>query len=201
MKINRGLVVGAVALGLLAGPATAAETGAIAGFLSKVEVDDEVLGKDDGTGFGARGWFGFGGPFAHFEYQTVTLDDSDIDVNELRLGGGLSGEINRQFEVFGKAEYLDFGSDLELDGFGVHGGVKLAASPQVQIMASVGYLMLSGDADDATGLEFDLNALFKFTRQFGGFFGYRSWMGSLDDSNTDLDVSDLRVGGVFFLGR
>lgn len=200
MKTRYGVAIAALACALLAGPA-AAETGALAAFVSKVDVDDEIGGQDDGTGFGVRGWFGFGGPFMHFEYQSVTLDTSDADVNELRLGGGMAGELNRQFEVFGKAEYVDLGSDIELDGFGVHGGVRMKPTPQVQLAASVGYLMLGGDVDDATGLEFDLNATFKFNRQFGGFFGYRSWMGSYDDAGTDFDVSDLRAGLVLFFGR
>ena len=200
MKTSHGVAIAALACALLAGPA-AAETGAIAGFVSKVDVDDEVAGQDDGTGFGVRGWFGFGGPFAHFEYQAVTLDDSDTDVNELRLGGGMSGQLNKQFEAFGKAEYVDLGSDIELDGFGVHGGVRMMPSPQFQLAASVGYLMLGGEVDDASGLEFDLNATFKFNRQFGGFFGYRSWMGSFDDAGTDFEVSDLRAGAVIFFGR
>jgi hypothetical protein len=201
MKMNHGVVIAALAGALLAGPAVAAETGQIAAFMSKVDVDDEVAGQDDGTGFGVRGQFGFGGPFAHFEYQAVTLDDSDLDVNELRIGGGMSGELNKQFQVFGKAEYVDLGSDIELDGFGVHGGVRMLPTPQVQLAASVGYLMLGGELDDVSGLELDLNATFKFNRQFGGFFGYRTWMGSFDDAGTDFEVSDLRVGAVMFLGR
>lgn len=201
MRINPSAAAAALVVAMLAGPASAAETGAIAAYVSKVTVDDEVLGDDDGTGFGARGWFGFGGPFAHFEYQAVTLDDSDLDVNELRIGGGMSGEMNRQVHLFGKAEYIDLGSDLDLDGFGVHGGVKFIASPQFNLTGSVGYLTLSGDLDDASGLEVDLTAAFKFNQQFGGFFGYRTWMGSLDDAGTDLDVSSLRVGGVIYFGR
>lgn len=186
---------------MVAGPASAAETGAIAGFVSKVDLDNKVGRKDDGTGFGVRGWFGFGGPFAHFEYQAVTLDASNRDVNELRVGGGVSGGINRQVQLFGKAEYVDLGSDIELDGFGVHGGVEFIVSPQVRLAASVGYLMLSGRVDDADGIELDLNALFKFNRRVGGFVGYRNWMGTYDKAGTDIEVGDLRVGAVLFLGR
>lgn len=196
MKLSNSMYSTAMALALAAAPAMAADTGQIAGYLAKTSVDAAGLGDDDGTGFGVKGWFGFGGPFMHFEYQAVTLDTSDIDVNALRLGGGMAAEMSQQVTAFGKLEYLDFGSDLDTDGFGIHGGVIIAASPQVSFSGSLGYLML----DDSDGFEIDLNGNFKFNKLWGAFLGYRTWMGE-EDGLGDIDVSDLRAGITYAITR
>lgn len=162
--------------------------GQFAGFvtMSSAEVEDTGFFDfdDDGTGFGLRGWASVNGPiFVHGEYQTVGLDDTDLDVNQLRLGGGYAMDM-----WIVKAEYIDFGSDLDQAGFGVHGGLH-TMSDQLGFFGTVGYLT----TDDTDGIELNAGVSFAFNPQFSGVVDYRIYMGSIDPDG-DLTVGDLRVG-------
>ena len=162
--------------------------GQFAGFvtMSSAEVEDTGFFDfdDDGTGFGLRGWASVNGPiFVHGEYQTVGLDDTDLDVNQLRLGGGYAMDM-----WIVKAEYIDFGSDLDQAGFGVHGGLH-TMSDQLGFFGTVGSLT----TDDTDGIELNAGVSFAFNPQFSGVVDYRIYMGSIDPDG-DLTVGDLRVG-------
>ena len=164
--------------------------GSVAGYLTMSEVDFGGGGSDDGMGFGIRGWASVNGPwFVHGEYQTTDTDDFDITLQSLRLGGGYAGEVNSTTMWLVKGEYIDFGSDLDQAGFGVHGGMMLHPSPQLGLYGTVGYLT----TDDTDGLELDLGVSFAFTKEFAGVFDYRTYMASVDPSG-DIDLTDLRVG-------
>jgi hypothetical protein len=167
--------------------------GQFAGFVTMTSAEVDGTGgappagfdfDDDGTGFGLRGW-GTVAPnlFVHGEYQTVGLDDTDLDVNQLRLGGGYAMDV-----WLVKAEYIDFGSDLDQAGFGVHGGLH-TMSDQVGFFGTVGYLT----TDDSDGIELNAGVSFAFNPQFSGVVDYRTYLGSLDPDG-DLTLSDLRVG-------
>ena len=161
--------------------------GQFAGFVTMtgVEVEDTPFDfDDDGTGFGVRGWGAVSGPiFVHGEYQTTGLDDTDQDVNQLRIGGGYAMDM-----WLVKAEYIDLGSDLDQAGFGVHGGLH-TKSNQLGFFGTVGYLT----TDDTDGIELNAGVSFDFTPEFAGVVDYRTYMGSIDPDG-DLTVSDLRVG-------
>lgn len=154
--------------------------------MTSVEIDGTGVADfdDDGTGFGIRGW-GTVAPnwFVHGEYQTVTTDDFDVDVDQLRIGGGYAMDI-----WIVKAEYIDFGSDLDQAGFGVHGGMHTMAQ-NVGFFGTVGYLT----TDDTDGFELNAGVTFNFTRDFAGVLDYRTYLGSIDPDG-DLTLSDLRVG-------
>lgn len=175
----------------LAAPAAFAgdmPAGQFAGYvtMTSLEIEDTgvIDGDDDGTGFGLRGWASVNGPvFVHGEYQTTTLDDSDLKVNQLRLGGGYAMDM-----WIVKAEYVDFGSDLDQAGFGVHAGLH-TMSDQVGFHGTVGYLT----TDDTDGVELNAGVSFAFNPQFSGVVDYRTYLGSIDPTG-DLTLSDLRVG-------
>jgi hypothetical protein len=180
---------------LFAAPAAFAgdmPAGQFAGFVTMTSVEVDGTGApptggdfdDDGTGFGVRGWASVNGPFfVHGEYQTTGLDDADIDVNQLRLGGGYAMDM-----WLVKAEYIDTGSDLDQAGFGVHGGLH-TMSDQLGFFGTVGYLT----TDDTDGVELNAGVSFAFNPQFSGVVDYRTYLGSIDPDG-DLTVSDLRVG-------
>jgi hypothetical protein len=159
--------------------------------LSSAEVEDTPGGfadfDDDGTGFGIKGWGMVNeNVFLHGEYQTVTTDDFDIDIDQIRLGGGYaSGNW-----IF-KGEYIDTGSDLDQAGFGVHGGLH-TGSGNVGFFGTVGYLML----DDVDGLELDVGGSFGINRDWSIVADYRIFMGSLDPDG-DLTLGDLRIGAAY----
>jgi hypothetical protein len=167
--------------------------GALAGYVTMSELDIEGLGNDDGTGFGLRGWASLNGPwFVHGEYQTTSLDDADIDLESLRLGGGFAGEIQTGTMWLVKGEYIDLGSDADEDGFGVHGGVMFQASEAFGLFGTLGYLTLN----DTDGLELNVGAKVAFTKELAGVLDYRTYMGEYDvgGATGDFTVDDLRFG-------
>ena len=187
-----------VLVAALAAPAAfAAEMpkGSMAGYLTMSELDIEGFGKDDGTGFGVRGWASINGPFfLHGEYQTTGLDvgGADGDLESLRLGGGMVGDMGGGTMWIGKAELVDFGSDADEDGFGFHGGMMFHPSPQFGLYGTLGYLMLN----DTDGLELNLGASMSFTKELAGVLDYRTYLGEYDIGGTtgDFTVTDLRLG-------
>jgi hypothetical protein len=190
---KNSLFIAAVAL--LAAPlATAGDMlkGQIGGHLTMTSVEVDGLGPpfdfdDDGNGFGIRGWGNIQGPWmVHGEYQTVTLDETDIDVDQFRFGGGYAMDM-----WLLKLEYIDTGSDLDQSGLGFHGGVR-TASGQLSFLGTVGYLSL----DDASGPELNAGVSFAFTPQFSGVLDLRTFLGSLDPDG-DLTLTDIRIGGAY----
>lgn len=166
------------------------------GTMSEAELSSGPFSmSDDGNGFGLKGWFSpFDvGVFLNAEYQTTALDNADLE--SLRAGGGYYHPLAKTTGLFGYAEYVDFGSDFDENGFGLHAGVHHQFAPMFGVEGQLGYLML----DDTDGLEAGVEAQFNFTKMFGVFAGFRTYMGSADDF--DLDVTDIRAGGVLTLGE
>lgn len=181
--------------------ATAAQqpSGGVSAYLTRTDVDISNIPTDDGIGPGVRAWIGFGVPFAYFEYQTVAIDvgPNEIDVDNLRLGGGAGFKVSDPVHVFGKLEYVDLGSDLDEDGFGLHGGVMYSISPKLEVFGSLGYLML-GDSD---GPEINGGAMFHLTKQLGFWADIRNYMGSHDQlAPDDFEIVDFRAGASFNWG-
>ena len=163
-----------------------------------VSTDFETAGgEDDGSGFGLSGAFRVGDQAViDAEYQSAETDDFDIEIDQLRLGLGLhSVESTSGMTFYGQVEYLQFelaapgvGSDDE-DGFGLHGGVLIAATEQLRFKGELGYLTL----DDVDGLEYTFGATFDITPQFGLFADYR--LSALeDDDNDETDLTDVKLG-------
>lgn len=161
--------------------------GQVMGHVTMTSAELEGTGgdfDDDGTGFGIRGW-GTVAPnwFVHGEYQTVGLDDSNLDVDQIRLGGGYAMDT-----WIVKAEFIDTGSDLDQAGFGLHGGLH-GGSGNVGFFGTVGYLT----TDDSDGIELNIGGSFAFNRDMSVVVDYRTYLGSFDPDG-DLTLSDLRVG-------
>lgn len=190
---KNSLFIGAIAL--LAAPlATAGDMpkGQLGGFITMTSVEVDGVGPgfdfdDDGNGFGIRGWRMLEGPwFVAGEYQTVTLDDTDLDVDQFRFGGGYAMDM-----WLVRAEYIDTGSDLDQSGFGFHGGLH-TQSGQLGFMGTVGYLSL----DDASGPEINAGVSFAFNQDWSGMLDLRTFLGSLDPDG-DLTLTDIRIGASY----
>jgi hypothetical protein len=189
-------MVGLVAA-MSAAPAAYAESmpaGSFGAYYSMVDT-----GFDDGDGFGIRGWASLNGPwFVHGEYAMLSLDDSGADVDEMRVGGGFAGEIQRGTMWLAKAEYIDLGGDADSSGFGVHGGLMFMASDAFGLYGTVGYLSMSSDsaAGDDDGLEFNVGGKMAFTKEWAGVVDYRSYMGE-NDAGGDADLDEIRLGASY----
>jgi hypothetical protein len=219
------LLVSAALLAPLPALAAAAEHGPmghLALYATQTSLEIPALGNydEDEVGFGVKGWMAFGVPFVHFEYQTATLGDDvtapEIEVEQLRIGGGAALKASDAVMFIGKAEYISqgyattFPSDFDLDGFGVHAGAMFMPAPALHLGASIGYLMLTGgdpagptgSQGDTDGIEINLGAGFNFTKQFGAFIDYRTFMGAFDAPAPDDEwtLTDIRIGGTFSWG-
>jgi len=198
--VKKLCMVGMVAA-MAAAPAAFAGSmpaGAVAGYVTMSEIDVEAFGKDDGNGFGLKGWASLNGPwFVHGEYQTTSLDDLGGDLESLRLGGGFTGDMGSGMMWMAKAEYVDFGSDADESGFGVHGGLMFGVGQPLSGFATIGYLMLGGDDVDVDGIEFDVGAKYSFTKEWAGFADYRAFMGGTDPDVGDFEVTDIRIGAAY----
>lgn len=148
-------------------------------------------GDDDGDGFGIKGRAHVAETVTlHGEYQAVTLDDSDLDVDQLRFGIGAHSSADTGARFFGDLEFVSV--DLEGEdqsGLGLHGGLSFSGQGAVSGFARLGYLSL----DDVDGFEFSLGADVAFSPTIGGFIDYRSIMLE-DDSSNEFDFTDIRVG-------
>jgi hypothetical protein len=171
----------------------AAPAGQIAVYLANPIIDYGNTYSNSGTGFGVRGW-GMLNPswFLHGEYQSTEAEDADVTVQSLRLGSGFVGSMGGETLWLVKGEYVDFGSDLEQSGFGVHGGIMLESESALSYAGTLGYL----STDDTDGLEVNVGAHYAFNPQWGAVLDYRNYMGSVDPSG-DFDLSEFRLGGTF----
>lgn len=175
-------------------------------FVTSAAADIDTVGKIDGTGFGIRGWATVAEPFfLTGEYSKVTLEDDsggEADLDELRLGGGLAGEIQQGFMWLARAEYVDFGGDFDQSGFGIHGGLMFNVDA-FSLMGSVGYLNTSGTGAplvpfdvDGDGMEYNVGASFAFTKELSAVLDYRLYQNTIENStgSADIDYTDLRLG-------
>ncbi|SEQ29343.1 hypothetical protein SAMN04488038_105159 [Solimonas aquatica] len=168
---------------------------------TKLEATDAFSGltaDDDGDGFGARITAPLANTGLRFnaEYQSSKLSDSDIDVDQLRIGGSWMTPGPVRFGAVG--EYIDLTLDAngngksELTGFGVHGRVEVDLPPMLSLYGQVGYVNLD-DNGTVDGVEFTVGGLLQLNRQFGVFADYRE--SDLEDENSNkLNISDARVG-------
>lgn len=160
----------------------------------------DVGPSDDGDGFGGRITIPFHGSGfrIHGEYQSTTLDDSDIDIDQLRLGGAWMSPGPMRFGVVG--EYAKIKLDIpgagsgDADGFGLHARGEFNPSEQFQLYGQIGYLKVSDSGDDLDGVEFLVGGIFDITPMFGLGLDYRA-SDLEDDFNDKYKFQDLRIIG------
>lgn len=199
MKILKGTIAAALVLG--PSLAFAATPGYLDGYYIadsklKLHVPGAGSGDDSGDGFGVRVAAPIGdAAFVAAEYQTANLDDSDIDIDQIRAGlGFMMGEAPLRFG--GVAEYihlkLDGGGDsITPDGYGLHGRVEFAPLPAATLYGQAGYVHVS-DHGTADGFEWQIGGAYNFTPMFGAFVDYRST--DLDSDDVDYKLNDVRLG-------
>lgn len=147
---------------------------------------------DDGDGFGIKGQIPVGETMVLLgEYQGVTYDDTDIDVDQLRIGLGSFGESGGGFY----AEYASIDLDgSEADGIGLHLRLSGAPSDAVTVYGQIGYLMLNDDSEDISGLEILFGGALNVSGNTGVFVEMRKSMLEGADSDVEFEFTDLRAG-------
>ncbi len=156
---------------------------------------DDGSSDENGDGFGVKGNFAFADNlFFSGEYQRANYDDSDVDLDQLRLGVGYNTALSAQAVVYGLVEFARAkidgpGFSESENGFGLHGGVQFSLNEQFALNARLGYVDL-GDLGD--GVEFLVGASYELSKPFGVFLDYR--VTKLEDDTGDVDLDDFRVG-------
>lgn len=159
-------------------------------FAPMSEVEDEVAGDVDGSGFGVRAEVG-GALHVYGEYLQSSLDDNagDVDFTDSRLGMAYRSHMDSGY-ILAAAEYvgLDFDGNGDDQGVGVHLGAGINATDKVALYGRVGMLAL----EDLDGPEMRLGVDAKLQEGTSIYGEYRTAMLSADGD--DVDVNDLRVG-------
>lgn len=198
MQVKKVLAIAGLLLPL---PAMAVDSFVAGYYVPKadleVTVDGLGSGEDDGDGFGLNTRImvapslGFTG-----EYQSLSYDDSDGDIDQLRVGGGWFAENG--FALTADFVQFDFDGD-EVDGFGLHARFTGKVAQQVELFGELGYNNVEDDAgDEADGIEYLFGGAFYFNEQFSAFADYRST--SLEFDGGEFEFTDLRVGGRLHFG-
>ena len=165
------------------------------------ELDFGGGADDDGDGFGIKGKAHVANTVTlHGEFQSTSLDDSDIDIDQLRFGiGAHAADTGSGARFFGELEFVDLeidapgpgGGTAEQDGFGFHGGLLFTGDSALSGFAKIGYLSL----DDVDGFEFNMPSIPIFASRLD----YRSSTLE-DDAGDEADLTDLRLGLRFLFG-
>lgn len=189
-------LVGCVAVMLLAvacSNVSAAEPSGYVGVHASFGSLDVDGGDDDFEGFGLSGqWAPAHGVILRGDYDTTEGDDSNLDLDILRLGAGLSGAFGPSTIAYVALDY----TRLTMDGFGgsenQNGATALVGLNSQQgsltFLADAGYVLL----DDLDGPYVNGEIVFTGLRPVGLFGGYRYYM--LEADGVDFDYSQLRVG-------
>lgn len=154
-------------------------------------------GDDDGDGFGGNLYLPLGATQNFVitgEYQTVEYDETEIELDQFRVGGGFQAPAGMlSWAVLGEYVNADF-DDAEMDGLGVHARLTAPVADRARIYGQVGYLMLEDDYEDIDGVEYLIGASFDFTPQVGAFVDLRTSDLEGEDSGVETEFQDFRVG-------
>ena len=202
MKVKKLLMLAVLAAPLAVPVVAHAEQGHVdAYYIPSTTLDIDGVGDDDGDGFGVKGFVPLGPGQSFFlsgEYQSSKFDDFDIDVDQLRLGGGWQTPLaTGSLGVYGEYVSIDLDGS-KADGGGVHGRLSFPIAPAVNIYGQVGYLWLTDDdSNDIDGAEFLIGASVDFTPSIGAFLDFRQSNLKLDSGfggDQDFTLQDVRVG-------
>lgn len=194
--MNKKWIAATAAALIVSAPAMAQGHNYVDGFFALSEVDPGPT-DDDGTGFGLKGEFQVADQlFLGGTYESIEYDDTDTDVDQIRLGGTYGpGAGSRNEGLYGRLEYVDIDIDgaPEQDGIGGHIGYAKPLSPEFRLYGEAGYLAL----DDLDGPELLIGGSFQVNPNIAIFSDFRGAFLDVDNASNDLDITTFRVGARF----
>lgn len=156
------------------------------------EIDDSGF-SIDGDGFGGALRLGSSsGVFVPVRYESIELDDYDIDVSQFRAGLGYVFELAPSAALDLSVQYVRYDFDFaEPDGWGGFAGVTGKIADNVSLFVRGGFFQIEEDGIEADGTEFSGGASVDLSG-FGVFAEYE--ITELDDSESELQFDTLRIG-------
>lgn len=161
-----------VALGLLGGPALAAESGFSYSNVELGYIDTEIDDFDvSGDGFGLRGSLAFTPKLHGFASYSDVDFDGGISGETMRLGAGVNWPLSPRLDVIGRLSWVNvevdvdvgpFNASVDDSGFGLEAALRGRASEQLELTGGIEYIDV-GDSDDTS---LGLGARYYFTSQF-----------------------------------
>lgn len=119
-------------------------------FILDAELDDGPV-NDDGDGIRFGGSFQVtNNVFAFGSYEDSDLDDTNVDLTFLKLGGGYIHPLNADWDANVSLAYVDFEADgprssADDDGYELSGGVRGKINPQIELRGHLKHI----DLDDS----------------------------------------------------
>ncbi|MDT0619760.1 hypothetical protein RM531_14880 [Salinisphaera sp. P385] len=175
-----------------------------------------VRGEEDYDGFGFKGSIDITpNLFIESAYDDIEVDDGDSEFEFLSGGLGLRTAIGNNanpLDLYGVVTYESvdgrlLGADFEADGYGITGGLRWQASPQLEINPYISHLDY-GEIDDSDadldGLRFGVDGVFNVNDVFALTAGYRMTKLEAEDSTGSIDLdleNEIRLGGRIYLTK
>lgn len=132
--------------------------------LSYSYVEADYLNVDgDADGFGVRGSFEFAdsGFYGFGGYNSVELDDFDVNVDTYDLGLGYAYDMSPNTDLIGELAYMNSDADgFDVDGIRASFGVRGSFSPAFEGLAKVNYIdgdEIDGDYSVTVGAQYKFN--------------------------------------------
>lgn len=130
--------------------------------LSYTWVEADYINVDgDADGFGARGSLEFGqsGFYGFGGYNTVEIDNSNIDVDSFDLGLGYAHGLSDNADLLAEIAYLnsDANGIADVDGYRASVGVRGSFSPNFEGLLKANYTDgndIDGDFSGTAGLQY-----------------------------------------------
>lgn len=197
-------LIGMASAALLGAPLAVSAHGSsyVDGFGVVADSETELVGigraEDEGDGAGLKAQLDLGGVFLSGEFQSVEYDDTEIQLDQARVGIALGPGAGNGGGFYGGAEYVNFSFDYpevadedeeDQDGFGGHIGYAIPLSEMVRLYGQAGYVKL----DDIDGPEFLVGLAVELLPNLGLFADYRA-TDFEDQEENKLSFDDVRMG-------
>lgn len=207
MKLKQTLIAAAIAVA----PMTAIAGGSLDAFYIDNEMDIDFGGGSqtaDGDGFGLRGEAALGHGLSLtglYQNSDIKADGDELDILETRVGVSYKHQLNKQFNVGGGIEVVQFDlkdgfEGLAFDGYSVNLTAGANIIGNLSAHGRVAYTDFGSDSGiEIDGVEYELGLAYALTKNAAVFVDYRIFEIDLDGSGVsqELDLDTIRAGGRF----
>lgn len=203
-----------IAAAIILAPVSAMAGGSVDIFYTDNTLDIQGAPNDsDGNGYGFRGQAELGKGFSMIamhqqsKVKPALFVPGSNDLSETRIGASYKHQLNKQVNLTGSLESIQFDAELfgknsglgaTLNGYAANVGISSEVIDKLNAYASVGYVNLGKlQGETVSGYEYTAGASYDICDHWAGFAEYRAVRLNTDAlaNDTDIDNNTLRVGG------